>query len=568
MFSIVMGLGRWVFRRIVLLLLILVALWAGWLVQSQLKDLADLEGNLQYLKSGEAKLRGDLKDLERQTEQSVLKLKAAAVEQLDQRIAELSKQIESNNTKILELDTILNKLNPAKHLDIARLKIEIEFSSQELEHLRYLKELSSQSSKVGRLTEYCEKIRLQHVAEWNAYQAVNVSLDRHNATASLHSQWNPLSAEYSLRTDLEKVRDGHAKNTQHRKTQYEQCLSNQAAAQRVLSGLEQVKAFVLKNQKVQMALGELQSHIQSIQGTVDKHWFKPILFDPLKQIFPIALGILATAIVVPLAIKLCLYFVLAPLSAKSPPICLLPESGARNNLPSIERDSAVSLALEIHPDSELVVLPLYFHSAPERCKTSSKFVLNASHTMTCLAAGMYNLTSIQSEVPFVATVSSGQESLAELLSFQLLEGEVLCLRPINLVGVIQNCNTPVRVTSHWRLGSLQAWLTLQLRYLVFYGPATFIVKGCRGVRVVPVSDGKSVEQGSTVGFSANLNYSTTRTETLMAYLTGKKGLLRDRFYGQKGIFIYEEMPDPSKRAGITGRGFEGVSDAILKLFGI
>lgn len=568
MFSIVMELGKWVFRRIVWLLLILVVLWAGWLVQSQLKDLANLEGNLQYLKSGEAKLRSDLKDLERQTEQSVLKLETAAVVKLDQRIAELSKQIESNNAKILELDTILNKLNPAKHLDIARLKIEIEFSSQELEHLRYLKEVSSQSSKVGKLTEYCEKVRLQHVAEWNAYQAAKVSLDRHNATASIHSQWNPLSAEYSERTDLELVRDGHAKNTQQWKSQYEQCLTNQASAQRALSGLEQVKGFVLKNQKVQLALRELDGHIQSIQGTVDKHWLKPILFDPLKQMFPIAVGILATAIFVPLAIKLCLYFVLAPLSARGPPICLLPGAKATKKLPSVERQSAVSLTLGIQPGSELVVLPQYFHSAPERCKTSSKYVLNAKYTMTCLAAGMYNLTSVQSDEPFSATVSSGQESLTEVLQFQLLEGEAVCLRPTNLIGVIQNCNAPVRVTSHWRLGSLQAWLTLQLRYLVFYGPATFIVRGCRGVRIEPVSDGNSIEQVSTVGFSANLSYSATRTETAMAYLTGKKGLLRDRFCGQTGFFIYEEMPDPSKRAGLTGRGIEGVSDAVLKLFGI
>lgn len=180
---------------------------------------------------------------------------------------------------------------------------------------------------------------------------------------------------------------------------------------------------------------------------------------------------------------------------------------------------------------------------------------------------MYNLTAVRADEPFSATVSSGNDALAELLSFEITRGEAVCLRPTNLVGVIQKRDAPVEITSHWRLGSLQAWLTMQFRYLVFHGPVTLIVKGGRGVRIES-ADGRSVEQVSTVGFSANLDYSTSRTETVLAYLSGKKGLLRDRFVGRSGFFIYEEMPDPSKRSGISGRGIEGVSDAILKLVGV
>lgn len=115
---------------------------------------------------------------------------------------------------------------------------------------------------------------------------------------------------------------------------------------------------------------------------------------------------------------------------------------------------------------------------------------------------------------------------------------------------------------------MQAWLSFQLRYLVFHGPASMIVKGGRGVRIEPVIEGRAIEQVSTVGFSANLQYSVSRTETFMAYLCGKKGLLRDRFSGQSGFFMYEEMSGSSKRSGVTGKGFEGVADAVLKLFGV
>lgn len=568
MFSLVLDVVRWVVRRIGWFLLTLVILWAGWLVQAQLKDLAALESNVEYLKNGQSKLQSDLSELGLQTEQSISKLKTATVAQLDQRISELTKQIELKDQKLLELGGILTKLNPAKYLDVARLKVEIELATQELEHLRYIMEISAQSSKLGRLADYCEKVRLRYVGEWMAYQGAVARLATFNASASMHSRWNPLSSEFRTRRSLEAERDGRAVNTQKMKSQYDQCLVNHASAQRDFGGLEKAKSFVLKNQKTQAALTELDGHILAIQGKADKHWLKPILFEPLKLIFPIALGILAAAILLPLAIKLFLYFILAPLAAKQSPICLQPKSDERNQARISDSKSAVSLSIEVAPEFELVVQPSYFHSAPDRCRTSSRYVLNNHFLMTSLAAGMYNLTAVQADDPFVATVSSGKETLAELLRFELGEGEAVCLRPTNLVGVIQKRSSPVRISSHWRLGSLQAWLTMQLRYLVFHGPASIIVKGCRGVRVESAVEGRTIEQVSTVGFSAHLNYSISRTETVMAYLTGKKGLLRDRFAGRSGFFIFEEMPDSSKRSDITGKGFGGVSDVVLKLFGI
>ena len=568
MFTLVKEVVLWVARRIGSLLLILAILWAGWLVQAQIKDFVEMESNVEYLQNGQSKLRIDLSELVTQTERNLEKLKKATLAQIDQRIFELTRQIESKSQKIRELDGILSKLNPTKHLDVARLQLEIELATQELEHLRYLKEIRGLSSKFGKMVETCEKVRLQHVGEWKDYQGAVASLAALNSAAGMQSQWIFWSEEFRKRQALKYGRDEHAEKTQVLKAQHDQCLANQAAAQRVLKGLEKAKSFSIKNQKTQDILKEFDGLIQAMQSKADKHWLRPILFDPLKRLLPIAMSLLAAAILVPLAIKLCLYFVLVPLAAKQSPICLQPNSKARNQTGIANGKSAVSLSLEVAPDSELIVQPQYFHSAPDHCKTSSRHVLNAQYVMTSLAAGMYNLTSVQSDEPFLATVSSGQESLAELLRFEIGDGEALCLRPSNLVGIIQKRGAPVRISSHWRPSSLQAWLTLQIRYLVFHGPASIILKGCRGVRVESAAGGSAIEQASTVGFSANLNYSTIRTETVMAYLTGKKELLRDRFSGKSGVFIFEQMPDPSKRSGITGKGFGGVFDAVLKVFGV
>ena len=123
MFSLALDVGRWVFRRIILFLVISAILWAGWLVKVQLRGFSDLESTVEYLRNGQSKLRSDLSELSVQAEQSVSKLKSATVVQLDQRILQLTKQIGSNSQKLGELDGILTKLNPAKQIDGKRLTI-------------------------------------------------------------------------------------------------------------------------------------------------------------------------------------------------------------------------------------------------------------------------------------------------------------------------------------------------------------------------------------------------------------------------------------------------------------
>jgi len=141
-------------------------------------------------------------------------------------------------------------------------------------------------------------------------------------------------------------------------------------------------------------------------------------------------------------------------------------------------------------------------------------------------------------------------------------------QPHRLIGVVQPQAQPLKITRHWRLGTLNAWLTLQLRYLVFHGPATLVVKGCRGVRVERADQGRSINQAATIGFSANLAYSTLRCETFGAYLMGRQELFNDHFGGGPGFYVYEEMPHGGARTGLFGRGLEGFSDSVLKVLGV
>ena len=46
------------------------------------------------------------------------------------------------------------------------------------------------------------------------------------------------------------------------------------------------------------------------------------------------------------------------------------------------------------------------------------------------------------------------------------------------------------------------------------------------------------------------------------------GEVNDRFDGEPGVCIYEEVPSMSRKSGITGRGLEGLTDSALKVFGV
>ena len=156
-------------------------------------------------------------------------------------------------------------------------------------------------------------------------------------------------------------------------------------------------------------------------------------------------------------------------------------------------------------------------------------------------------------------------------------GSAVVMQPHNLVGVVQERDVPLRITAHWRLLSLHAWLTLQLRYLALHGPAQLIVQGCRGVQLERADGGRAINQAATIAFSANLAYSTRRCETFAAYLLGQQELLNDCFdcsrddaLGPQGIgsIVYQQVPYAGRRTGITGRGLEGLTDSMLKVFGV
>ena len=195
-------------------------------------------------------------------------------------------------------------------------------------------------------------------------------------------------------------------------------------------------------------------------------------------------------------------------------------------------------------------------------------LLNARFPFASVLSGMYMLTRVGPARSEPVVISATKDPLSEVGIIDLAQGAAFVCQPRSLAAVIQDSKNPIRITRHWRLGSLQSWLTLQLRFLVFHGPGQLVMKGCRGIRIESAGGGRLINQSATLGFSANLDYANTRCETFVSYWSGKEDLFNDLFTGESGVYVYEEMPDLKRTTGIIGRGLDGFTDAVLKVFGV
>ncbi len=445
-----------------------------------------------------------------------------------------------------------------------RLDAEIYLLNAERQHLQELRlRVQATQSAQARHAEL-ERLRLVHqglYTQWRAAKREREAMEQAHPVACRLGISGIGSAEY---LQCEQLRVLQAQLLAENRRAAEDYQRQHTLAQ-AIQPLRPLAAFAPRQSDMDALLAPLRERQAALHDLRAGNWFAR-LSQPLLDILPTALFILLGAIFAPLAIKALFYFVLAPLAARRPPVRLLPDSLGELALES--RLSAVSREVTVDASHELLLHPDFLQSASIAGHTDTCWLLNRRFPLTSLASGMVALTRIRTTAPSTYVVSATQDAHSEIGVLVLPTGAALVMQPRNLVGVLQQRGVPVRITSHWRLGSLHAWLTLQLRYLAFHGPAQLIVQGCRGVRVEPAHTGRSVSQAATIAFNANLGYSTRRCETFVAYVRGKQALLNDSFQGDKGFYVYEEMPHSSQRDGGPVRWLQGLADSVLKVFGI
>lgn len=320
--------------------------------------------------------------------------------------------------------------------------------------------------------------------------------------------------------------------------------------------------------------GGLQRQIDEKRGQLAGHWASRA-WEAVRPVLGWALWVMLLILAVPPAVKALWFFAVAPLASSLRPIRIGRPGGGEVRWASErlagegpQAGSAVSWRLLLRPGEELLVRPEYLQSSVAGAGAESQLLLSPALPLGSLATGLVGLTRIRPEQETSAAISATRDLIDEIAVIEIAEGSALVFRPRNLVGVVRPAGRPLRLERVWRAGCLMSWLTLRLRHLVFHGPCALVVKGARGVALEPAAGGRRVADAATMGWSAGLEYSVTRSETFLAYLMGKQSLFHDRFEGASGSVIYEEMPRARAKSGLFGRGLEGLGDGLLKIAGL
>ena len=444
----------------------------------------------------------------------------------------------------------------------AERRIEVELLKQERAWLQALRAtLGAENAR-----QALERLHREHQ---RAYQLLQDNLARQQRLRQVHPLqiYLPGSAEQAamaaLQTDETSLRAANLEA-------YRRHAAQQARVVALPAGTAP-GPFQIDQERLDLALQDLSGEIARLDGKLRNNIWRAAR-QLLSDYGPTAALLVLSAMLTPLAIKAFFYFVLAPLASRLKPLLIAHELHLDDTslpLPSAgqSRISGVSLALPLHPGDSMVIHPAYLQSSPSGSRKRTQWLLDWSYPLTSLAAGMAMLTRITSTQSASVTLSASDDPLMEVALLHLPKGAALVLQPRGLVGLVFHGEQKSAISSHWRLASLHAWLTLQLRFIVFRGPLTLIVRGTRGVRMEPAGQGRSISQAATLGFSTGVLYSTTRSETFIPYLRGQQALLNDRFDGA-GIYLYEETPRHGKQPGKVGSWFEGFTDAVLKVFGI
>ncbi len=563
--------ARWLLRHLLSLLLIIAMLLLGKAAWVEWQAWRVIRAESALLNQASHETDVSLEALATKINARAAELQHATLATLEARISEVDTDISRKRLERMSfagLGPILAGQSVAQaQLQVLQIDGSINLLQQERSWLQEAKLhlLARQSAQLQR--RELERLRQHHVVLYSQWQEVAAELDQLERKPSIRRRI-PGTTEYQKNKVLEQRLAQLLADNNRADLDYKRQLAvvNGAASPPPPSALS------LSAQSAVSVLQPLRDRIQHLEGLERDNWISQF-WRPVQEVLPTAAMILLGAILVPIVLKVVFYFVLAPLAARRPPVQLLPDCNGSLTLENAA--SSVSRSISLDPTNELLVHPEFLQSASVGAEKKTQWLLNWRYPLTSLSAGMAVLTCIRSDQPATFVVAA-TDALAEIGVIDLPFGSAVVMQPHNLVGVIQTRGAPLRITAHWRMTSLHAWLTLQLRYLALHGAARLIVQGCRGVRMEPASSGRSINQAATIAFSANLPYSTRRCETFVAYLFGKKELLNDCFGGAPGVgdsrvagfFVYEEMPNADGRAGITGRGLQGLSDSALKVLGI
>ncbi|HYW15927.1 MAG TPA: hypothetical protein VE891_07210 [Allosphingosinicella sp.] len=560
----------WSVRRVLLFVLLVAAMVAAVQIGNAYRQLPQLSGEIENLERQQGLLEAEVERQRKQAEAGLRSIERLEEPMLHRRLAEVRAAIagqEGGRTGGLGLtlgaasgdgNAVARALAGRFRLQLMRREEAV--IAARLDSIRRGGQVNGIAARVGILDSRIRVLE-QSIAATERRYPLLARIERMPAVSRIEGPWRELRA---ARQELASAR------TERQRL---------AAAYRATRGaFDRAGLAYRQSQAVLRSLpaptAELGRQIEEKRGRLAGHWANRA-WGAVKPVLGWAAWVTLLILVVPPAVKAFWFFVVAPRASNLRPIRIgrpgaggIGWAGGRLAGEGPQAGSAVSRRLRLRPGEELLVRPEYLQSSVADAEADSQLLLSPALPFGSLATGLVGLTRIRPGKDTSATLSASRDPIDEIGILEIPEGSAVVFRPRNLVGIVKDRGRPLHVERVWRIGCLLSWLILRLRHLVFHGPCALVVKGARGVALEPAAGGRRVADAATMGWSAGLDYSVTRSETFLAYLTGKQSLFHDRFDGSIGQVIYEEMPRARGKSGLFGRGLEGLGDGLLKIAGL
>lgn len=544
MFNFVRATIAWVSKQLLLLSILVVAivLFQLGIVSSAL----NWASGVDFMTPSEAQQSLELKRAEalENFDLKAEEYKQGAAQQLEAEISFRKARLEELRGELAAELSLWDQYNPSAILDRKSLELELQLTEEEVSILENRLDLLALQEELNGL-----QVPTERAIEAARRQCADANKD----VRAFNNLWL-LEREYRNRTEGAAASlTETAMNACNRVTNLERrrAVGLQAASDRL-------KLRNRLEQETETVTQEARERLETFSATD--------LGIDLSDVLLKAVLTLVVIIATPFLIRTIFYYLIAPIAERKGLIQIDVPGNLDEAILSSSR-SKVSLAVELKSNEELLVRQGFLQTTGAASDTSTRWLLDYRHPFTSLASGLFLLTRIRGERE-LTTISATDDPLAEVVEVDLQEGASCVLHSRALVAVRQPIGRPIRARSHWRIFSLNAWLTMQLRYLSFSGPGSLIVKGGRGIRVEHAREGRIFSQDQLVGFSADLSYSVTRTETFIPYLLGKVSLLKDKVHSGTGVVIIEEAPLSARTGKGVRSGLEGAFDASLKAFGV
>lgn len=548
---------QWVVRRALLYGALVLAIVAGTIVLQELRQESELRAESQDLARVEKQLGRERAGLTQAFEESTAMLKERSTGQLDLRIRDTQRQIKEVEDDLGADQGVRGWLRegPQILLDKQRHKLQLVRLRHQLSTLQAARDLADRRGQREKLEATLAEARPACARATKQLKA-------------LESHWS-----YRIRSWI-----GNDEHKELEDVKAAECGKLEGAQERLdrLGRLQDVEQLVEVARRdldraLDRELSDLITERKAAKTRLDgtprekvREWAETWSLD---NILWTALVALLAIIVTPYLIRLVFWFGFAPLAERSSAIQLRVPGERSPTIPAAER-STTAVAIRLTTEEELLVRQNYLQTTSHGgTKATTRWLLDWHHPMASLVTGLTFLTRIRGAGE-TTTVSAVADPFAEVTVLTLPEGASCVLQPRALAAVVQPIGRPLRVSSHWRLRSANAWLTMQLRYLVFHGPCRLVVKGGRGVRVERAQRGRVFGQAQLIGFTPDLAYSVTRTETFSPYLWGREQLFKDKIEGGEGVVLIEEAPMAGRRNGAARRGLEDMFEVMTKALGI